>query len=414
MPTLDEWERALSSPRLVTIESSLQLIADIQEKQVKHDARPVGQRRTTAQRKPQLTPVPGLPSEILIEPIYLLHRLGVVTTPAVENLADICSSWAYFRYLWGFDLPDGSTRDRLRLSSPALKIDFHQKGLMSDQIGVGMAALIMDALLNAPYAADVSVAMDDPAWPVGLIDDASPDYIFSSADQSIVYVVECKGTRSSRSAAVDQLRRGVEQLPSLIFLDGRPQPPSLVIGTYMSASSVQVYVVDPPSDLVPPQDRPVKIGAREWKIPDGRVLENAARHVSQAKILAYAGSDGAAITKLEQVSGSTKDFPRITPRELVTDENEFGIFRGIRQQLPARDNMRVEVFQAIYEPLQRAYIEDDVDIISEEVGRLGGLARIGTGGVGGLGFTREQRASSHILRSFASDGTLLEIRLTPP
>ena len=38
MPTVEEWESALSVPREVTIESSPELLAEIQSKQTRHDA----------------------------------------------------------------------------------------------------------------------------------------------------------------------------------------------------------------------------------------------------------------------------------------------------------------------------------------------------------------------------------------
>jgi hypothetical protein len=414
MPTLDEWERALHSPRLVSIDSSPQLITDIQQRQVQQDARLAAQGRPPAQRKPHLTPVSGLPLEVLIEPVQLLHRMGVVTTPAVENLADVCSWWAYIRYLWAFEFPSGHARDRLRLSQPALSIDFHQKGLMSDHIGVGMAALLMSMFLGAPHASDVSVVMKDPAWPVDLAGSASPDYLFSNADQSILYVVECKGTRCSRTNALDQLRRGTEQVPALIFTDGRPQPPSLVIGTHMSGSFVRVYVVDPPSDDLPAEQLPKKVGEREWRIPKGKVVEDAARHVSQAKVLSYAGLDEAAATKVEQLPRRLKEFPRTTPRETVLEENEFGTFRGVRQLIPSRDNLRVEIFQAVRESILEAYTQDDVDRIREEIQRLESTASIERAGSDVRGIARDQRGSSRTIRSFSSDGTLLEIRITPP
>ena len=86
----------------------------------------------------------------------------------------------------------------LRLSEAARNIDFHQKGLLSDQIGVGMAAILLGTYLHAPFAADVSVAMSDPAWPIDLQYDTSPDYLFFDTPQTSLFVVECKGTQTTR------------------------------------------------------------------------------------------------------------------------------------------------------------------------------------------------------------------------
>jgi len=215
VPTLDQWVNALATERTVTIESSPGLLAEIQSKQNRRDAILQQKGEVLVPRKMNLAPGPNLPplQVIGVAPIHLLHRLGVVTTPPVPNLADICSTWAYFRYLWAFELPDGRPDDRLRLSQSAKTIDFHQKGLMSDQIGVGMAALLMGVLFDAPDAVDVDVAMDDPIWPIEL-GSSRPDYIFQRVDQSVQFVVECKGTRCSRNDVIEQLRRGTEQVPA--------------------------------------------------------------------------------------------------------------------------------------------------------------------------------------------------------
>lgn len=412
MPTLEEWESAPQIPRLVAVDSSPRLIADVQQRQAEAGARLTAQGKVVKPRKP-LAPVSGLPQEIWIKPVQLLHRLGVITTPAIENIVDVCSTWANFRYLWAFELPDGGARDQLRLSQHAISIDFHQKGLMSDHIGVGMAALLME-MMNAPYAADVSVAMKDPTWPIGLTGNASPDYLFFNNDRSILYVVECKGTRCERNSALDQLMRGAEQLPSLTFTDGRTQqPPSLVIGTQMTSQSVRVHVIDPPSEYLPTRDLPKRIEMREWIIPESKVIEDPARHVSQIKILSYAGLDEDASAKRERLSTPLKGFPRFMPRETTLEENEFGTFRGVRQRVPVRDNLQIEVFQAVQESLREAYVQDDVDRIQEESRKIAPLTTGASTESGMTSFEVDRRSAARIVRDFAPDGTLLEIKITP-
>src|SRR5437764_371850 len=132
MPTLQEWQQALTVPRQVRIESSPRLIAEVQQQQVRKDADRQGRGLSLPSRKTALSAVPVFAPQrdIPLIPAYLLHRLGVVTTPAVENLADICSTWAYLRYLWAFEIPyPGTLNPALRLSDAAKNIDFHQKGL---------------------------------------------------------------------------------------------------------------------------------------------------------------------------------------------------------------------------------------------------------------------------------------------
>jgi hypothetical protein len=248
MPTLEEWEQALAAPRQIYIESSPQLLMEVQERHTRKDETRRSRGQAIPPRKSALSLVPAFQPgrQLRLVPAYLLHRLGVVTTPPIENLTDLCSTWAYLRYLWAFEIPPIGTSDALlRLSREARDIDFHQKGLLSDQIGVAMASLLLGDYLNAPLAADVGVAMDDPAWPIRVQFDSTPDYLFFDPTHTVVFIVECKGTQTSRAAAMEQLRRGTEQVPSLTFTDGRT-PPSLVIAMYLSRKGTIVFVLAPP------------------------------------------------------------------------------------------------------------------------------------------------------------------------
>ena len=304
MPTLEEWEQALASPRRVQVESSPSLLQEVSQRHVKKDAERQRDGKVIPPRKNVLSEVSVFAPqrELQIVPAYMLHRLGVVTTPAVENLADICSTWAYFRYLWAFDIPSpASVNQVLRLSDAARDIDFHQKGLLSDQIGVGMAALLLGSYLNAPLAADVSVAMDDPAWPIDFQYDTSPDYLFFNATQTSLFIVECKGTQSSRSASLDQLRRGTEQVPSLTFNDGQT-PPSLVIATCLSRRGTRILLIDPPGDddTFKYPEKPERVGPREWKVRNDAEFGRATRLISEAKVLSFAGAYQATASKLDR------------------------------------------------------------------------------------------------------------------
>ena len=173
---------ALATPRSVTIESSQALLASVQARQVQRNARLQAEGHPPALAKSPLEVVAQFDPSLTVQlaPIHLLHRLGVITTPVVPNLADISSTWAYIRYLWAFEPPDGTPNDPLRLSGAALGIDVHQKTLMSDQIGVGMAAVVMELYFNAPVAVDVAVALNEQVLPVDLAEAASPDYLFST------------------------------------------------------------------------------------------------------------------------------------------------------------------------------------------------------------------------------------------
>src|SRR5690349_4488658 len=88
MPTLEEWQQALATPRYVYAVSSPGLLQEIQQLHAKKDlerqqsGKTIPPRKNTLSQVTALAPVRQLP----IVPAYMLHRLGVVTTPAVENL----------------------------------------------------------------------------------------------------------------------------------------------------------------------------------------------------------------------------------------------------------------------------------------------------------------------------------------
>lgn len=364
MPTLQEWRDALTAPRLVDVESSQALIDQVELKHATKDASLVAAQKPIPIRKGNLTPVAAFsPTRALqVVPAALLHRLGVVTTPQVENLADLSSIWAYIRYIWAFDLPDPVMQiTPLRLSDAAQRIDVHQKAVLSDQIGVAMAASLLGSELGAPLSSDVSVAMNDPAWPIEILNRSSPDYIFFNLEQTNLFVVECKGTQSSRASALDQMRRGCEQAASLSFTDGRPQPPAIIVATYLSPAGTRVLILDPPGDdHSNGSDTRTPKREREWKVTDNIGFLQATRRLSEARVLSFAGLDEAATEKLERAGARRSVFPRSTPRRTEISENEFGRFRGTRQSVSLRDGVALEVFQAIEIDVANAFTTEDV------------------------------------------------------
>jgi len=408
---------------MVRVECSDRLVREVVAKQQARDAYLTARGKAIPDRKRVLR-VGGVPEyqELIVRPIQLLHRLGVVTTPPIDNLADICSTWAYYRYLWAFALPDPPCHPApLCLSTHALAIDFHQKGLMSDQIGVGMAALLMAESFGAPDAADVALAVDDDAWDFTL-GEASPDYLFFNEDQSRLFVVECKGTRCGRPAAIDQLRRGTEQLPSLQFQDGRPDPTGLVIGTLLAADSVTVLVIDPPRDSGegPVESYREKSGERTWRIKDAQRFAATSKAVAESKILSFAGDDEAAYQRVANLQSTRRwesQSGRSAPRETSVVENELGEFSGVSESIPVRDAVRVEVFQGIQRGLREAYLANDRDQIAELRAGLksrrrdGRVSEAGILEPDGLAAHHQESENESTVRSFALDGTFLEMRV---
>ena len=413
MPTLQQWMDALTTPRSVKIESSHRLLASVQAKQVQQNALLQAKGHPPALQKGSLTVVAQFDPSLTVQlaPIHLLHQLGVITTPVVPNLADISSTWSYFRYLWAFELPDGTSNDPLRLSGAALGIDPHQKGLMSDQIGVGMAALVMELYFNAPEAVDVAVALNEQILPVGLAASASPDYLFSNAERTAYYVVECKGTRGSRSVGVGQLRRGTEQVPSLKFTDGRQPPTALVIGTRLTRKETEVLVIDPPPDEEDGMEHVIRPDSKEWEIIDSKEFQRVVGIASELKILGYAGADQAVEDIVKQRWPHEGASWQTRSRQTIIRENKFGEFSGIQHTLPFLDNVRVEVFQGIKSGiLESCLAHDDAMVRAEREELLGRIHTRDLNHVQRFGFQRTENIDGIGALSVSSDGTILEFR----
>lgn len=238
MPTLEAWQNALTYPRNVIVDSSQELADQVNN-------RPTS---SSFEGDPKVATCLGLfslPRMVEIIPADLLYSIGRITTPRIDNLADLCSTWARIRYLWAFN-PDCESTE-LRLSDEAKTIDFHQKGLLSDEIGVGMADLIVQRFLAGRNPVDIDIALQNQNI-VGMRRkySTSPDYLFETSDGGFI-VVECKGTQSGRSNALSQLKRGTEQVPSLEF-PLETDVLTLVVGTCLSNTGTTIFVIDPPTN----------------------------------------------------------------------------------------------------------------------------------------------------------------------
>ena len=240
MPTLDEWEAGLTRLRSVLVDSSNQLANQINNLP--------GSRSFHNQPKVATGLLSfNVPRQILVTPFDLLRALGETTTPNIPSLVDISSMWAQLRYIWAFN-PTDPEESLLRLSDEVQNIDFHQKSLLSDEIGVGIAALIVETQLNGHNPIDVSLALNNQQI-LGFTRSqgytTSPDYIFT-ADNNNFIIVECKGTMSGQNYAFKQLRRGLEQVSAINF-PGNPAILSLVISLSLSTTETKVFIVDPPT-----------------------------------------------------------------------------------------------------------------------------------------------------------------------
>lgn len=327
---INRLRRVLASTLEITVDSS-QSVSD----SVNARARPEMRPKTAVPYAPLLgATVHG------VRPIDLLRKIGEVTTPRAVNLARLSASWATRRYFWCIQEARPLTaQSPFRLSPDARRMERHQKTLLSDEFGVGFAALLMEQLFHATNVVDMEFALADPVQYFGVQANASrrrPDYLMW-APGGTVYVVECKGCQTSRAGALNQLRRGMEQVPT-ISIPGSAVP-QLVIGTYMAARATTVFVVDPPSDDrtdfggMSESDEVQRKGPREFTISDEVAFRTKLRRGSNLQHLRWI-SQHATAAMLESSVGYRGDRPSELPdAELVSRETPEGNFVGVEAPL---------------------------------------------------------------------------------
>jgi hypothetical protein len=209
----------------------------------------------------------------------------------------------------------------------------HQKTLLSDEFGVGFAALIMEQLLGANRTVDVQFALADPAAYFAVTRGHSkrePDYLMW-APGGQVYVVECKGCQTSKAAAMNQLRRGMEQVPT-IEIPGSTTP-QLVIATHLAKTRTTVYIQDPPEDKLSglrQSDDVTKSAPREYRISDAVAFRTKLRRGTNLQNLRWISQHSTAASLESSVGYRPQARPPELPNaELTIVETPVGLFTGL-------------------------------------------------------------------------------------
>ena len=114
-------------------------------------------------------------------------------------------------------------------------------------IGIGMAGLLMEEYFGAGSFVNGSVALDDPGVYQGVaqVETAQPDYLMWESWRALPTTLSSVKARKV-TPTVDQLRRGLEQVPSLVFGAGARPVATLVVATCMEENGTTVFVLDPP------------------------------------------------------------------------------------------------------------------------------------------------------------------------
>jgi len=257
-------------------------------------------------------------------------------------------------------------------------LDFHQKTLLSDEFWIGFAGLVLEEEFNAEGFADISIAFGDPQiyQDIQQRGGTQPDYLMWGADpNSPYYVVECKGSQTSRATTFDQIRRGLEQVPSIVFGAGARQVVTLVCATCMEEKRTTVFVVDPPPEQsddgtgkADSEGVSERTGKWSWRIPNAEAFARRTRMTQESSLLKWAGQYEEAAKRdheLEPWRGRSREKLQNAPR--VRMETGVGTFVGTRNSaFPELGSRNIQIFTGIEEELL-AWLTDNNPEAAREV-----------------------------------------------
>ncbi|HEX6372905.1 MAG TPA: hypothetical protein VF006_28540 [Longimicrobium sp.] len=196
---------------------------------------------------------------------HLFAHIADRTAPPTGYGFSLAETWALARYLGAV----AGAAD-FSLSRPWDDLDSHQKTILSDDWGVGMASLVATAAFQPSAIANTGewlrrsggVASANRA-PRKRGPAKSPDFVFEDA-QGRFHLVEAKGTQGSLKGLMGQLEDGRDQKENITFHDRSVEGVRLVVGTRVpleGGGRIEVVVADPPLDVELPTDRD---RARAW------------------------------------------------------------------------------------------------------------------------------------------------------
>ena len=269
--------------------------------------------------------------------LELLRKIGELTTPNNINLARLSASWATRRYFWAVHVPRTSTAGAVpgfRLSRDARAIDRHQKTLLSDEFGMGFAGLVAERLLHASEFVEVEFAVTNPQQFFGAqaLHRRRPDFLMWG-NGTPLFVVECKGSQTSLTSVIRQLRRGLEQLPSIDV--GNIPKVALVIATHLRRRDTVVHVIDPSDDE--PKERSErrrvddtldKVGKHRFVVSDVEGFREKLRGGVELSLLRWASQHATAENVVTRRFGRRRRIREIENARLERVSTNRGEFWG--------------------------------------------------------------------------------------
>jgi hypothetical protein len=185
-----------------------------------------------------------------INVITALIHTALWTRPPITHGFHLSDFWACLRYYPAID-----DSNDLRLRETWSLVDPHQKTILSDELGVGFTTQLLIEELGCKHFADTLYVVNilhpgkfDFAKPAKKGKNKSPDYIgFNS--YSDFYVLECKGSQSSKKNLIGAVNKGKAQKSNLKPLVTATIKYSLVAGLFIpqfdNSEKSCIYIADP-------------------------------------------------------------------------------------------------------------------------------------------------------------------------
>jgi hypothetical protein len=219
-----------------------------------------------------LREVPPLHHAATIRPVDILRALAVATRPRYESsVYDVYASWAVLRYIGVFDR---GSKESCLLSEAGRRISGKQRSVLSEDIGIGMSAILAGAWLvgrdgrsDAVELVDVDVllAAGNPWLTQAAGSSRRPDYLVMRKESRAVKIgfLECKGSRAP-GQGVKQLGSAYDQLGALL-VDGRPVR-GLAVAATVADGGVRYAAIERMPPTLDEDGDPLRVAAvpHEW------------------------------------------------------------------------------------------------------------------------------------------------------
>jgi len=260
--------------------------------------------------------------------------------------------------------------------------------------------------------------INDPNYNLQMNGKAQPDYIFFDEISGEKYIVECKGTQTSRAESVHQLRRGMEQVWTIQPTDSKPLT-RLIIATCLLKHKTVAYILDPPSDesekgSLDDDFNYSKNTERIWE-PESDAFRRNVRLVARAKMLAYAGLDEDAQKLAPESIQNKNQSPRRPIGIFKSIKTDLGEFDGTSISIRYRDGTEIELFKGISSQSREYFLQSTINkdkSLSEETDISGFYKNNYSAFEKNNNWTKTDGDQNNlIVQSICRDGTILQITI---